>query len=110
MILKRIYGLLTHDERKHGVWIALSVLVRAMLDFAGVAALIPILLAVFGENTDVRSALAICGAALLFILLKNTASIALARFQSRFLLNLYKEYDGNAPVIFGDTHVLQLLS
>ena len=92
MILKRIYGLLTHDERKHGVWVALSVLVRAMLDFAGVAALIPILLAVFGENTDVTSALVICGAALLFILLKNTASIALARFQSRFLLNLYKEF------------------
>ena len=92
MILKRIYGLLTHDERKHGVWVALSVLVRAMLDFAGVAALIPILLAVFGENTDVRSALAICGAAMLFIMVKNAASIGLARFQSRFLLNLYKEF------------------
>ena len=92
MILKRIYGLLTHHERKHGVWVALSVLVRAMLDFAGIAALIPILLAVFGENTDVRSALVICGVALLFILLKNAASIGLARFQSRFLLNLYKEF------------------
>ena len=91
-MLKRIYGLLTREERKRGVWVALSVLFRALLDFAGVAALIPILLAVFGEKSELKSALAICGAALLFILLKNMAGIALARFQSSFLLDLYKGF------------------
>ena len=71
MTLRTIYGLLTHDDRRRGVWLVLSILVRALLDFAGIAALIPILLSVFGEQTDIRKSLAICGAALLFILLKN---------------------------------------
>lgn len=92
MMLKQIYGLLSKRERKRGVWIAFSVLVRALLDFAGVAALIPILLTVFGEKADLSKALLVCGAALLFVLLKNAASIGLARFQSRFLLDLYKEF------------------
>ena len=99
-MLKRIYGLLTREERKRGVWVALSVLFRALLDFAGVAALIPILLAVFGEKSELKSALAICGAALLFILLKNMAGIALARFQSRFLLDLYKAFPAKLKIYF----------
>ena len=91
-MLKQIYGILTQEERKRGVWVALSVLVRALLDFAGVAALIPILLAVFGEKTDLSKAMLVCVAALGFVLLKNAASIGLARFQSRFLLDLYKGF------------------
>lgn len=92
MTLKRIYDLLSQKERKRGVWVALSVLVRALLDFAGVAALIPILLTVFGQGADLRRSLLICGAALVFVLLKNAAVIGLARFQSGFLLELYKEF------------------
>lgn len=92
MMLKRIYGLLTQKERKRGIWIALSVLIRALLDFAGIAALIPILLAVFGEKTDIRKALLVCLAALTFVMLKNALSICLARFQSRFLLDLYRSF------------------
>ena len=42
-MLKQIYGLLSDKDRKRGVWIALSVLLRALLDFAGIAALIPVL-------------------------------------------------------------------
>ena len=59
-MLKRIYGLLTKEERRRGIWVALSVLVRAILDFAGVAALIPILISVFGEQADMRKSLVIC--------------------------------------------------
>ena len=92
MMLRRIYSLLTQKERKRGIWIALSVLVRALLDFAGIAALIPVLLAIFGEKTDIRSALLVCLAALVFVILKNAASIGLARFQSRFLLDLYRGF------------------
>ena len=92
MILKRIYGLLTQEERKRGIWVAFSVLLRALLDFAGIAALIPVLLSVFGEKADVNKALLVCLAALLFVLLKNALSIWLMRFQSSFLLDLYKEF------------------
>ena len=79
-MLGRIYGLLTQKERRRGIWVALSVLTRALLDFAGIAALIPILLAVFGEKTDIRKALLVCLCALVFVLLKNAVSIGLARF------------------------------
>ena len=92
MSLKAIYGLLTKEERRRGVWVALSVLVRALLDFAGVAALIPILITVFGEKTDVRTSLLVCGLALAFVLLKNVMVIFLARFQSGFLLHLYQVF------------------
>ena len=91
-MLKRIYSLLSQKDRKRGAWVAMSVLLRALLDFAGIAALIPILLAVFGERVELRKALLVCVAALLFVLLKNAESIALARFQSSFLLDLYKEF------------------
>lgn len=90
--MKAIYGLLTKEERRRGVWVALSVLVRALLDFAGVAALIPILITVFGERTDVRTSLLVCGLALAFVLLKNVMVIFLARFQSGFLLHLYQVF------------------
>lgn len=91
-LMKQIFGLFTQEEKKRGVWVAFSVLARALLDFAGVAALIPILLTVFGEKADLKQALLVCLAALAFVLLKNAASIGLMRFQSRFLLDLYKEF------------------
>lgn len=91
-MLKSIINLLSAKERKHGLWVAFSVLVRALLEFAGIAALIPVLLAVFGEKQDLRYALLVCLGALAFVLLKNLASIALTRFQSRFLLDLYKSF------------------
>lgn len=92
MILRRIYSLLNQRERNRGIWVSFSVLIRALLDFAGVAALIPILLTVFGERADLKKALWICAVVLLFVLLKNAANIGLARFQNRFLLDLYKEF------------------
>ena len=91
-MLKQIYALLTQEERNRGIWVAFSVLLRALLDFAGVAALIPVLLAVFEEKTDLKYALLVCAAALGFVILKNAACIALTRFQSSFLLALYKNF------------------
>ena len=91
-MLKQIYSLLSEKERKRGIWIALSVLLRALLDFAGIAALIPVLLSVFGENVELKKALLLCLATLLFVLLKNSMSIWLARYQSSYLLGLFKEF------------------
>lgn len=91
-MLRQIYSLLSQNERKRGIWVAFSVLLRALLDFAGVAALVPILLTIFDGQVNYKKALMVCGAALIFVLLKNAASISLARFQSRFLLDLYKEF------------------
>ena len=90
--LKAIYELLTAEERRRGVWVALSVLVRAILDFAGIAALIPILINVFGKESDLRTSLMVCGIALAFVLLKNALVVGLARYQSSYLLHLYQVF------------------
>ena len=87
--LTQIYDLLSKEDKKRGVVIALSVLLRTLLDFAGIAALIPVLLTIFGHTVDVKKALLVCLAALVFVLFKNALSVILARFQSSFLLDLY---------------------
>ena len=106
-MLKQIYGLLSDKDRKRGVWIALSVLLRALLDFAGIAALIPVLLSVFGEKVELKKALLLCLAALLFVLLKNGLSMMLARFQSGYLLDLFKEFSRKMSHAFpaAKTHI-----
>ena len=92
MKLNQIYRILSRQERRRGWLVSFSVLLRALLDFAGIAALIPILLTVFGEKADTMKVLLVCSAALLFVLVKNALSILLARFQSAFLLELYKNF------------------
>lgn len=91
-MIKRIVQLLSAQQRKRGVWVALSVLARALLDFAGVAALIPILLAVMKQDGGRGSMLALCGAVLLFVVLKNGAIVLLARIQSSYQLDIYREF------------------
>ena len=49
-MIKEIIQLLPEKQRKRGIWVAFSVLLRAILDFAGVAALIPILLVVAKQD------------------------------------------------------------
>ena len=69
-MIKKIYGLLSEQQRKRGIWAAFAVLLRAILDFAGVAALIPILLVVVKQEDGGRGMmLALCGAVLLFVCL-----------------------------------------
>lgn len=61
--------------------------------FAGVAALIPILLVVVKQEDGGRGMmLALCGAVLLFVLFKNTLVVLLARVQSRYQLEIYREF------------------
>lgn len=92
-MIKKIYGLLSEKQRKRGVWAAVAVLLRAMLDFAGVAALIPILLVVVKKEDGGRGMmLALCGAVLLFVLFKNMLVVLLARVQSSYQLDIYREF------------------
>ena len=84
--------MLPEKQRKRGIWVAFSVLVRAILDFAGVAALIPVLLIVVNPNDGRSTLLALCGTVLLFIVFKNGVIVFLARFQSRYQLEIYREF------------------
>lgn len=91
-MIKKIVQLLSSRQRKQGIWVSLSVLLRAILDFAGVAALIPVLLVVMKQNSERPVMLALCGAVLLFVILKNTLVALLARIQSRYQLEIYRDF------------------
>ena len=91
-MIKRIIRLLPERQRRRGAWVALSVLARAVLDFAGVAALIPLLLAVMKRDVGHGVLLALCGGVLLFVVLKNGVIVWLARAQSRYQLEIYREF------------------
>ena len=91
-MIKEIIQLLPEGQRKRGIWVAFSVLLRAILDFAGVAALIPILLVVVKQDDGRGMMLVLCGAVLLFVLLKNTLVVFLTRVQSRYQLKIYREF------------------
>lgn len=91
-MIKKIIQLLPDKQRKRGVWVAFTVLLRAILDFAGVAAIIPILLVVMKQNGGRGMMLTLCGAVLLFVLLKNALVVFLARVQSRYQLEIYRDF------------------
>ena len=84
--------MLPEGQRKRSIWVAFSVLLRAVLDFAGVAALVPILLVVVKQDGGRGRMLALCGAVLLFVLLKNALVTLLARVQSSYQLEIYREF------------------
>lgn len=89
-MLRQVYKLLPEKERHRAKKVIFSVLVRSILDFFGVAALIPVLVMVLGKDANTSKALELCLAVFLFVLIKNVLVIRLARFQSRFLLDIYK--------------------
>ena len=49
-MVRNIVRLLSEEQRRRGVWVVFSVLTRAILDFAGIAALVPILLIVVKDG------------------------------------------------------------
>lgn len=91
-MLKKIYALLTVDEQRTSLRVGLAVFVRALLDFASLAALLPILVLLLGEHPDKAKALLLCLGVLVFILLKNGLSLLITRYQTHFLLQLYRRF------------------
>ncbi len=87
-MIKKIYKLLSERQQKRSVAVMFMVLLRALLDFAGVAALIPVLLAILEPDGSREKMLTLCCIILLFVMLKNGLVILLARMQSRFLLDI----------------------
>lgn len=75
-MVKEIISLLPPQARRRSWRVALAVLVRAVLDFAGVAALIPLLLAVLRPGGSRGEMLLLCGAVMGFVVLKNVLVVA----------------------------------
>ena len=88
--LKRIYGLLMPEERKTGGKVAAAVFVTALLDFVGLAALLPVLYYLLEGGENQRAAVYFCLLAVGVILFKSILIVGFARFQNRYLLSLYK--------------------
>lgn len=88
-MLKRICRLLLPDERKMGIRVVCAVFLCALLDFAGLAALLPVLFFLLDDGRDKDAALLFCLVAIVFILVKNALAAGLSRFQNHFLMSLY---------------------
>ena len=91
-MINRIYKLIPKSDRGRLIKILLSVIIRSLLDFSGLAALLPIIIMVLGNHPDKKLFLIYCGAAVLFILLKNVLRLILASYQSNYLMKLYKQF------------------
>lgn len=89
-MLKRVYKILLPEERRRGWGVAFSVFLTSLLDFAGLAALLPLLFKILNGDSIGTNGLWLCGGAALFIIVKNIMTMLLAYGQNKFLLNLYK--------------------
>ena len=89
-MLKRICRLLLPDERKMGIRVVCAVFLCALLNFAGLAALLPVLFFLLDDGRDKDATLLFCLVAIVFILVKNALVAGLSRFQNHFLMSLYR--------------------
>ena len=89
-ILNRIYGILQPSERREGWRVVATVLFSAILDFMGLAALLPVLYYLLDSGSNSQVALWFCILAISVILLKSVLSVFFSRFQHRYLLSFYK--------------------
>lgn len=90
MRLRNIIYILSHNDLKASVWIIMGVIVRALLDFAGVAALLSVILLLLGHEKYQPYIWIAASGGVGFIFLKNILSVWLERRQSVFLLSLYR--------------------
>ena len=90
MIFRRIYRLLLPEERKTSVRVVLTVLCSAVLDFMGLAALLPVLYYLLEDGNNSHAALSFCILAISVILLKSVLSLFFSRYQHHYLLSFYK--------------------
>lgn len=88
--LKRIYRLLLPEERKTGGKVVAAVFFTALLDFVGLAALLPVLYYLLEGGENQRAAMYFCLLAVEVVLFKSVLIVGFARFQNRYLLSLYK--------------------
>ena len=88
--LKRIYRLLLPEERKTGGKVAVTVFVTALLDFVGLAALLPILYYLLEGGENRQAALWFSLLAVGIIVFKGLLVVGFSRFQNRYLLSLYR--------------------
>ncbi len=91
-LMSRIFALLQPVERRRARGVVLGTLVGSILDFASLAALMPLLYFLLEDGENRRAALLFGVAALVIVLLKWALGEQLRRNRSRFLIDLYKRF------------------
>lgn len=90
MIYRRIINLLLPSEKKKGLKVACTVLINSMLDFIGLASLLPVLYYLLEGEENRKAAVYFAIFAFAVIVVKSLLSAIFSRYQSRYLLALYK--------------------
>ncbi|MCR5568448.1 MAG: ABC transporter ATP-binding protein/permease [Paludibacteraceae bacterium] len=91
-MLKKIYYLLEPADRKKCAGLAVVVLLTSVLNFAGLAAVFPLLKRVLDKNSGGGDTPWLLLAVVVFIILKNLAVMGLNRIQTNFLLRQYRHF------------------
>ena len=89
-MIKRILNLLKPEEKKHGIKVTGSIFIVALLDFVGLASLLPVLYYLLEGGESKMAALYFSLLAIGVILFKSIVSAILSRYQSKYLLGIYK--------------------
>ncbi|MDR3219753.1 MAG: ABC transporter ATP-binding protein/permease [Dysgonamonadaceae bacterium] len=100
MKIRELLGLIPPAYRKQGVWVVVSVVSRALLNMAGLTALISLIALLFDPGNSAialrlaahREAVAI--AVFAFVLVKNFLVIHLRSLQIRYINRLFQSYAG----------------
>ena len=102
------WDIIPQSYRRRSIGVALTIFLRALLNFVGVATLLPVLILLLnpkgaqpnglmetirqtlGIGSDINFTIIICGLALCIILLKNISVIRLYAFERDYIFSLYR--------------------
>lgn len=117
--MREIIHMLPLTFRRRGLRVAASLLLRAALNLAGLAALLPVLALLLvpdgistgpfarwydlsGLTSERTFALAVCGAVVAVVILKNALNLRLARVERNFIYDLYRHLSRQLYVEYHD--------
>ena len=89
-MVKRVLNLLLPQERKKLVKVVVSIFINALLDFASLASLMPLLFFLLEGTNEVKAILWFSMIAFLMVSLKGFVSIKLGKYQASYTMSLYK--------------------
>lgn len=106
--MKRLWSIIPQRYRHRTIWVAVTIFLRALLNFVGIATLIPILVLILDRNATstnpylaklytllnpssyAQFVVAVCAAIVGIIVLKNIATLLLYRAERNYIYGLYK--------------------
>ncbi|MDO4735648.1 MAG: ABC transporter ATP-binding protein [Bacteroidia bacterium] len=89
-MIKGILQILSEQEKSKGIKVLVASLFSAILDFAGIAALLPLIIKVLNGSGYNRQVLILSFAVLIIIVAKHLFIRYLSLYRSTFLLSVYK--------------------